>query len=121
MKARGFTLVEILIALAIVAVAIAAAMRAAALATDSAADTRLRTYANWAAQNRIAELTARRAFPDAGTETGETEVAGVKFTWQQQTVETPNREFRKVQIDVTPVASTHRQARVTVYLARSGT
>ena len=39
---RGFTLVEVLIALAILAIALSAAVRAASVAIDSAQETKLR-------------------------------------------------------------------------------
>jgi general secretion pathway protein I len=42
-KQAGFTLIEVLIALAILAIALTAAMRAASVATDSANETKLRT------------------------------------------------------------------------------
>ena len=52
----GFTLIEILVAVAILAVALAATTRAASLATDGTLETRQRLLATWAAQNRVAEL-----------------------------------------------------------------
>ena len=45
-KARGFTLVEVLVALAIVAVALAAVSRSVALSTDSAFEHKLRVGGN---------------------------------------------------------------------------
>ncbi|NDP43784.1 MAG: type II secretion system minor pseudopilin GspI, partial [Aromatoleum sp.] len=51
---RGFTLIEILVALAILAVALAAGMRAVAQSSDSATLLKQRTLALWVAQNRLA-------------------------------------------------------------------
>ena len=69
-RARGFTLIEVLVALVILAVALAAAARAANVATVSAEESKLRTLATWAAQNRIALLTATRSFPGSGVTSG---------------------------------------------------
>ena len=64
---KGFTLIEILVAVAILAVALAATTRAASIATDGTLETRHRLLATWAAQNRVAEIRARRLFPAAST------------------------------------------------------
>lgn len=55
-RARGFTLIEVLIALAIVAVALAAVMRAVSVATDDQGRVRDRRLALLCAQNRWEEL-----------------------------------------------------------------
>src|SRR5256885_498304 len=54
---RGFTLIEILVALAIIAVALAAGLRALSQSIDSAGALKQRTLALWVAQNRIAAAT----------------------------------------------------------------
>lgn len=55
-RAGGFTLIEVLIALAIVAVALAAVMRAVSVATDDQARIRDRRLALMCVQNRWEEL-----------------------------------------------------------------
>lgn len=97
---RGFTLVEVLVALAIIAIALAAASRAASVAIDSAQESRLRTLATWVAQNRIAELNAQRAFPPAGSHTGHSSMSGIDFEWRETVSDTPNKSFRKVEVRV---------------------
>jgi len=69
-KTFGFTLIEVLIALAILAIALTAAVRAASVATDSANETKLRTLATWIAQNRIALVSTSAVFPAVGESTG---------------------------------------------------
>jgi general secretion pathway protein I len=100
LREAGFTLIEVLIALAIIAIALAATLRATAMATTSADEVRLRTYATWVAQNRAAELTARRVFPSTGVENGSVEMGGIQFDWRQTNSETPNSAFRKAEIAV---------------------
>jgi general secretion pathway protein I len=99
---RAFTLIEVLIALAILAIALSAATRAARVATDSAQETKLRTLANWVAQNRLAEIvaTSNTQFPAVSETTGSAAMGGVTFAWQQKISNTPNRAFRKVEIAV---------------------
>jgi general secretion pathway protein I len=55
-KEQGFTLIEVLVALAIIAVAMSAAVRVAGLMTQSNALLRDRSLALLAAQGRLAEL-----------------------------------------------------------------
>ena len=98
--ARGFTLIEVLIALVILAIALAAAARAASIATVGAEESKLRTLATWVAQNRLAELSATQSFPSSGTSTGKSNMGGIDFDWQQTASDTPNAAFRKVEVKV---------------------
>ncbi|MBW8457555.1 MAG: type II secretion system minor pseudopilin GspI [Thiobacillus sp.] len=119
-SARGFTLIEVLVALAILAIALAAASRASAMMANSSAELRQRLLASWVAQNRLAELQARRAWPDAGTREGEVEQAGLKLTWHETVSATPNQAFRRVEIRVGAAGrDAHALARLTGYLARA--
>ena len=53
-RTRAFTLIEVLVALAIVAVALAAGMRALAQSADGATSLKMRTLALWVAENPLA-------------------------------------------------------------------
>ena len=54
----GFTLLETLVALAILAVALTAAFRAMGVSAQSAGELRERLIGDWVAENRLAELRA---------------------------------------------------------------
>ena len=118
-RAAGFTLVEVLVALAILAIALAAAMRTLHLTTDSAQETKLRLLATWVAQNQLAELTAKQEFSAPGISNGNLDYAGVKFAWQHNISGTPNAAFRKLEIRVTkPDDTSHALAQLTGYLVQ---
>ena len=100
MRTRGFTLIEILVAVAILAIALAATSRSASLATDGALETRQRLLGTWAAQNRVAELRARRIFPPVATSRIAAEQAGLALTLEESVSNTPNPMIRRVDIAV---------------------
>ena len=105
MNGRGFTLLETLVALAILAIALAAAFRAMGVATRSAAELRDRTLAELVADNRLAELRASKSFPPTGGNEGEALQAGQRFRWREDVSATPNPLFRRVDVRVFRVGS----------------
>ena len=115
---RGFTLVEVLIALVILAIALAAAARAANIATTGAEESKLRTLATWVAQNRVALLNATRSFVPAGTTSGKSNMAGIDFEWQQTASDTPNAAFRKIELRVFRPNDPQTLTSLTAYLVR---
>jgi general secretion pathway protein I len=96
----GFTLIEVLVALAILAVALAAAVRSASVAADGTLELKERLLATWVAQNRIAEYAARPVWPEIGTRAGNAEQGGVAFAWRETVTATPNPLFRRVEVQV---------------------
>lgn len=117
-KQRAFTLVEILVAVAILAVALAATTRAASVATDGALETRERLLSVWAAENRIAELRARRAFPGAGSSRFTTTQGGLELVLDETVSDTPNPTIRRVDLAVMEAAHPDRVlTRLTGYVS----
>ena len=99
-RSRGFTLIEILVALAIIAVALAAGMRALAQSTDSATALKARTLALWVAQDRLAAAQIATPWPALGNYQGNATQAGAQFQWREAVTTTPNPAFRKIEISV---------------------
>ncbi|AOI61267.1 type II secretion system minor pseudopilin GspI [Burkholderia diffusa] len=102
---RGFTLIEVLIALAIVAVALGAVMRAiGALASDT--DTaRMRLLALWSADNALGEIRIASSWPDAGTQTFACPQGRYRFVCRQSVAALPSPLVRRVTVSVYPSAS----------------
>ncbi|MGB8338580.1 MAG: type II secretion system minor pseudopilin GspI [Burkholderiales bacterium] len=97
---RGFTLIEVLIALAILAIALAAALRSSNISTDTAIVLRQKTLAGFVASDLLAEASAKRAFPPVGTSNGKAEQAGQTFNWEQIVEGTASQYFRRSKIKV---------------------
>jgi len=117
-RCRAFTLVEVLVALAIVAVALAAGMRAVAQSADGAGALKARTLALWVAQNRLAQAQLADPKPARGLSGGDETQANVRFVWTQTVTDTPNPAFRKTDIDVAdPAVPDYALAHLAGYVA----
>ncbi|HUP29676.1 MAG TPA: type II secretion system minor pseudopilin GspI [Usitatibacter sp.] len=116
---KGFTLIEILVAVAILAVALAATTRAASVATDGALQTRQRLLATWAAQNRVSELRARRIYPAISTTRLATEQGGLALSIEETVSDTPNPAIRRVDLAVSEAQNPARAiAQLTAYVSQ---
>ncbi len=97
---RGFTLLECVVALAIIAVALMAALRSTGNSTQTALALREHTLAQWAAQNHLALLRAEQGWPAIGRSQLETTQGGRSFNLVQTVERTPNPLFRRVEVQV---------------------
>jgi len=119
-RARAFTLIEVLVALAILAVALAAGMRAVAQSADGATSLRLHTLALWVAQNRLAQAQLADPVPARGVATGDETQAGTRLAWRQTVTDTPNPAFRKIEIVVAqPGVPDYALARLVGYIGNA--
>ena len=95
-RARGFTLIEVLVALAIVAISLAAGLRAAGVLTDNAQRLSDVSAAEWCADNQLTALRLARQFPGVGDADFSCEQLGRTYSGSLQTRPTPNPNFRRV-------------------------
>lgn len=118
--ARGFTLLEVLAALAVLALALAAAIKAVGEGAENAAYLRAKTIAHWVALNRLAELQLATPWPEPGQSDGRTAMAGTQWHWEAKVEATDDDAVRRA--EVTVAAAEERAARpiaaVTGYLGR---
>jgi general secretion pathway protein I len=94
----GFTLIEVLIALAIISIALMAALRASGQGASNVSELRSRLLAGWVAENRLAEHRARGEWLSPGVRRGMDRQAGIDFAWREEVTVTPNPAFRRVDI-----------------------
>lgn len=97
---RGFTLIEVLVAMTILAVGVSALVMSAASATRRADYLRTREHARWVATNTMAEWQAVVGWPDVGTTNTETEM--IRRTWyvRTRTQRVADDDLRRIDIEV---------------------
>lgn len=98
--ARGFTLIEVVVALAIVALGMMALFRTVSDAANNAAYLRDRSLAAWIATDRVAEIRLSGEFPSVDETEGETEMARQRWRWKASVSETPVKGLRRVDVRV---------------------
>lgn len=96
----GFTLIEVLVALAIVSVALAASMRALGISSNGAKTMQESSLALQVAGNHLAELRLLRTLPKLGRQTTACPQGRFAFVCEQQVQSTVNGNFRLVTVKV---------------------
>jgi general secretion pathway protein I len=97
---RGFTLLEVLVALLLLSLALVAVVRTASLEARALGQVQEATLAQWVASNAIAELRLRGGEPALGESVGEAEMGGRRWRWRMQVVATDDNRIRRVDVDV---------------------
>jgi general secretion pathway protein I len=97
---RGFTLIEVLVALAIVAIALAAGLQATSALTTNAQRQSTVLLAQICAENELVKIKLSGQLPDIGDSTESCEQADHEFTVNVAVRPTPNPSFRRVDAQV---------------------
>ena len=96
----GFTLIEVVVALAVITIGLAAVIKSVGIVTKNTAQLNERTIAMWVAQNAMAEFELDIE-GDADKETkGTEEMAGVEWHWEKKLENTEDPDIKRVEIQV---------------------
>ena len=99
-RARGFTRIEVLVALGIVAIALTAGLQATAGLTNNAGRQTSTMLAHICAENELSKARLSRQMPGVGDSSVTCEQAGITFNVTISVLPTPNPSFRRVDAQV---------------------
>ena len=99
-RSGGFTLIEVMVALAIVALALAAVAASISQMVDAATTIQQRTYASWIALNQIAEMRLENIVPEVSTTSGEVRFARTDWNWRATISETGVENLFRLDVEV---------------------
>jgi general secretion pathway protein I len=97
---RGFTLIEVLIALIIVSLVLAASMRAGGTMIVTQDALRRATLAGWSAENTLAEVRLPRVYPALGLSETPCPQIDVAMVCVVEIRTTPNPAMRRIDVRV---------------------
>jgi general secretion pathway protein I len=99
-KQHGFTLLEVLVALAILAIVMGALIKVTDSYAFNAGYLQQKTLAQWIAENKATEYQLMQQFPPVGNKEGQTEMANVEWQWRVTVSNTEDRRLRRLDISV---------------------
>jgi general secretion pathway protein I len=102
--ARGFTLIEVLVALVVVAVTLATGIKAAGALTANAERLAAVSAAEWCADNRLTAIRLAREFPGTGDFDFACDQLGAGYRGQLVVRPLPNPNFRRVDVRMADAA-----------------
>ena len=115
---RGFTLIEVMIALLIIVVGAAAVINTSTESAWKSAQLWQRTVAGWVAQNQLAEFRARRTWSNDRSQSGRVEMANAEWRWQLRASDTDDPSLRRLDIEVFLEGDDDAKARLTAFMGK---
>lgn len=104
-RLQGFTLLEVLIALAVLALAMGAVIKATSDYTSNQSYLRDRTLAMWVARNVLVEYQVKGEWLSVGERKGTREMGSQEWRWLARISQTEEAELRRLDVEVYPVDS----------------
>ena len=119
-RTAGFTLVEVMVALAIAGLSLAAVAASISQMVDAGYAMRQRTYAIWIAENKITELRLANVVPEVSSTSGEVEYAAQEWAWRATISETGVENLFRVEVEVSIAGSEDVIRTVTGFIGEPG-
>lgn len=108
-RSRGFTLLEVLVALVIVGTALGASLRAVGSLAQNSSGLRAAMMATWSAENRMVQMRLSKEFPEIGKQTFECPQGDMRLMCQEEVLASPNPRLRRVEVSVFDTANPERR------------
>lgn len=99
-ESRGFTLIEVVVALAILGIGMLAVFKTIGDTVHNVDELRDRSFAEWIADNRITEMRISGEMPSVEETAGEVEFAGRQWHWLSKVSQTQVQGLRRIDVSV---------------------
>ena len=99
-KQSGFTLLEVMLAMAVFAIAGVALLGVPDNNYRHNSHLEEQMFANWVASNQLVEVSLDKTWPPKNNRKGKVEMAGRTWYWQQKVIKTNNKELRSIIMEV---------------------
>ncbi len=103
---KGFTLIEIMVALLIIAVALGGAVKIMGQNSHNVSLLSQKTFAQWVGLNQLAKVKLEGKWLKTGESKGEVEMAQQKWLWVQKVIKTEIDDVNRLEVSVYPAIST---------------
>jgi general secretion pathway protein I len=97
---RGFTLLEVIVALAVIALGLIAAFNGIIQITSGSSYMRERTLASWVAMNELTRIRVSGTFPEVSESDGDVEFGLSTYRWRANVSETGVDDLRRIDMEV---------------------
>jgi general secretion pathway protein I len=97
---KGFTLIEVMLAMAVFSIAGIAILGTADTNARNLGYLESKIIASWVASNQLVEVTLDTSWPPKNNKKGKVELAGQVWFWQQKVVKTTDKDLRAMVMEV---------------------
>jgi general secretion pathway protein I len=119
-RSRGFTLLEVLVALVIVGTALGASLRAVGSLASNSAGLRGAMMATWSAENRLVQIRLGKEYPPIGKRSFECPQGDLALICEEEVIASPNPRLRRVEVSVFDLKNPERRIIKLVQLVMNG-
>ena len=113
-ESRGFTLIEVVVAMAILGIGMLAVFKTIGDTVHNVDELRDRSFAEWIADNRLTEIRISGEMPSVDETAGEVEFAGRQWHWLTKVSQTQVQGLRRVDVSVRRDADPENSSIVTL-------
>ncbi|HCH69300.1 MAG TPA: type II secretion system protein GspI [Colwellia sp.] len=99
-KTLGFTLIEVMLAMAVFSIAGVALLSAATNNARNISYLEDKMFANWVASNQLVATHLVETWPPKNNVKGEVELGGRAWLWQQKVVKTTDKNMRQIVMEI---------------------
>lgn len=99
-KTLGFTLIEVMLAMAVFSIAGIALLSAATNNARNLGYLEDKMFANWVAANQLVATHLVETWPPKNNLKGEVELAGRAWFWQQKVIKTTDKDMRAIVMEI---------------------